>query len=153
MSSRSQQLFSKTWSAGSDARKTEQQERKDREAATRRRLAAQELSTTARRDALLPQIKQEIARVIQRMDATEWQGAEQLTILRNAFGSFGKRLGAIMLRSEGIEHVLMPRFLATDGNIYMYMRSEVASGYGKLNLRRESVYELEDILKLLKASA
>jgi hypothetical protein len=152
MSSQSQQLFSKTWNAGSDARKAERQEYKNKQAATRRRLAAQERTDAARRDALLPQIEQEVMRVIQQMDTREWRGAEQLTILRNAFGWFGKKLGAIRLRGEGFEHILMPRFLATDGNIYMYMRSDLAEGYGKLNLRRESTYELEDILKLLKAS-
>lgn len=151
MSSRSQQLFSKTWSASSDTRRVERERHKNERAATMRRLTAQERSDAAQQAALLPQITQEVMRVIQQMDAIEWQGAEQLSILRSGFGSFGKKLGAIQLRSEGYENILMPRFLATDGNIYVYMRSDLAEGYGKLNLRRESLYELERILKLLQS--
>ena len=148
----SEKMFKFVYSEGAEFRaasKRDQREARHQARITRDKKKAQDKEL---RSVLLPQIDQELARIKSELDSLGWQGCIQLKILRSAFGSFGKKLGAFKL-SDSPDGMLMPWYFATDGNLYTYMRGDVASGYGKVRLRRESAYYLEKVLEILRKTA
>lgn len=145
----SEQLFKSVHKEGAAFRAASKHDQRGAKRHARTAQREQSAMNKAKRAILLPQIDQELARIKNELDAIGWQSCVQLKILRCAFGSFGKKLGAFKL-SDSPGGRLMPWYFATDGQLYTYMRSDAAQGYGRIRLRHESAYYLEGVLKILR---